>query len=53
MTRLNGIEIGQISLGDSDEAASLFDAQSPERMSVAGQHMFDRSSQRQPASWTT
>jgi putative polyketide hydroxylase len=41
MTRLNGIEIGQISVGDSDEASVLFDAQSPERMSAVGQHMFE------------
>jgi len=41
MTRLNGIEIGQISVGDSDEASSVFDAQSPERMSAVGQHMFE------------
>jgi putative polyketide hydroxylase len=41
MTRLNGIEIGQISVGDSDEASRVFDAQSPERMSAVGQHMFE------------
>jgi 2-polyprenyl-6-methoxyphenol hydroxylase-like FAD-dependent oxidoreductase len=41
MTRLNGIEIGQISVGESDEASLVFDAQSPERMSAVGQHMFE------------
>jgi 2-polyprenyl-6-methoxyphenol hydroxylase-like FAD-dependent oxidoreductase len=41
MTRLNGIEIGQISVGDVDETARLFDQQSPESMSQVGQHMFE------------
>ncbi|HEX3679633.1 MAG TPA: FAD-dependent monooxygenase [Galbitalea sp.] len=41
MTRLNGIEIGQLVLGENAEVARLFDAQSPERMSTVGQHMFE------------
>jgi putative polyketide hydroxylase len=41
MTRLNGIEIGQMSVSDADDTARLFDQQSPERMSVVGQHMFE------------
>jgi len=41
MTRLSGIEIGQISVGDVDETSRLFDQQSPESMSQVGQHMFE------------
>lgn len=41
MTRLHGIEIGQLSLSETEEMARLFDEQSPERMSVVGQHMFE------------
>jgi putative polyketide hydroxylase len=41
MTRLNGIEIGQMSVSDADETSRLFDEQSPERMSTVGQHMFE------------
>jgi len=41
MTRLNGIELGQLVLGETDELARVFDAQSPERMSTVGQHMFE------------
>jgi putative polyketide hydroxylase len=41
MTRLNGIEIGQMSVSDADESSRLFDEQSPERMSTVGQHMFE------------
>jgi 2-polyprenyl-6-methoxyphenol hydroxylase-like FAD-dependent oxidoreductase len=41
MTRLNGIEIGQMSASDGDETSRLFDQQSPERMSAVGQHMFE------------
>ena len=41
MTRLNGIEIGLMSTGDVDESGRVFDQQSPENMSVAGQHMFE------------
>src|SRR5882757_7369756 len=41
MTRLNGMEIGQMSAGDGDETSRLFDQQSPERMSAVGQHMFE------------
>jgi 2-polyprenyl-6-methoxyphenol hydroxylase-like FAD-dependent oxidoreductase len=41
MTRLNGIEIGQMSVSDADDTARLFDQQSPQRMSVVGQHMFE------------
>ncbi|MFC8828791.1 FAD-dependent monooxygenase [Streptomyces sp. NPDC057137] len=41
MTRLNGIEIGQMSAGDADETSRLFEQQSPERVSTAGQHMFE------------
>jgi putative polyketide hydroxylase len=41
MTRLNGLEIGQLVLGENEEVGRLFDAQSPERMSTAGQHMFE------------
>jgi 2-polyprenyl-6-methoxyphenol hydroxylase-like FAD-dependent oxidoreductase len=41
MTRLNGIEIGQLVLGENEEVSRLFDAQSPERMSTVGQHMFE------------
>jgi len=41
MTRLNGIAIGEISVGDVDETDRLFDQQSPERMSQVGQHMFE------------
>src|SRR5882757_7968640 len=33
-TRLNGIEIGQISVSEADETSRLFDEQSPERMSA-------------------
>src|SRR5882724_4127969 len=33
MTRLNGIEIGQMSVSDADENSRLFDEQSPERIS--------------------
>jgi len=38
---LNGIQIGQMSVSDADDTARLFDQQSPERMSVVGQHMFE------------
>jgi 2-polyprenyl-6-methoxyphenol hydroxylase-like FAD-dependent oxidoreductase len=38
---LNGIEIGQLVLGETEELSRLFDEQSPERMSTAGQHMFE------------
>src|SRR5882757_8782035 len=41
MTRLNGIEIGQMSVSDADETSRLFDEQSPERLSTVGQHMFE------------
>jgi 2-polyprenyl-6-methoxyphenol hydroxylase-like FAD-dependent oxidoreductase len=41
MTRLNGIEIGQMSVSDADESSRLFDEQSPERISTVGQHMFE------------
>ncbi|MFD4558925.1 FAD-dependent monooxygenase [Streptomyces sp. NPDC058469] len=41
MTRLNGIEIGQMSVSDADETSRLFDEQSPERISTVGQHMFE------------
>lgn len=41
MTRLNGIEIGLLAMKETDEMSRLFDAQSPERMSVVGQHMFE------------
>jgi tetracenomycin A2 monooxygenase-dioxygenase len=41
MTRLNGIEIGLMSTGDADDTDRLFDQQSPESMSVVGQHMFE------------
>ena len=41
MTRLNGIEIGLMSTGDADNTDRLFDQQSPESMSVVGQHMFE------------
>ena len=41
MTRLNGIEIGQLVLGETEELSRLFDGQSPERMSAVGQHMFE------------
>jgi len=41
MTRLNGIEIGQLVLGETEELARVFDRQSPERMSTVGQHMFE------------
>ncbi|MFF1817656.1 FAD-dependent monooxygenase [Kribbella sp. NPDC058245] len=41
MTRLSGIEIGQLVLGETAELSRLFDEQSPERMSTAGQHMFE------------
>ncbi|MFE4831185.1 FAD-dependent monooxygenase [Streptomyces sp. NPDC056672] len=41
MTRLNGIEIGQMATSDADETSRLFDEQSPESLSVAGQHMFE------------
>ena len=41
MTRLNGIEIGQISVGDVDATSRAFDQQSPESMSQVGQHMFE------------
>ena len=41
MTRLNGIEIGQLAVSETDEMSRLFDEQSPERMSAVGQHMFE------------
>ncbi|MDQ1548224.1 MAG: putative polyketide hydroxylase [Actinomycetota bacterium] len=41
MTRLNGIEIGLMSTGDADDSGRVVDQQSPENMSVAGQHMFE------------
>ena len=41
MTRLNGIEIGLMSTGDPDDSGRVFEPQSPEAMSVAGQHMFE------------
>jgi 2-polyprenyl-6-methoxyphenol hydroxylase-like FAD-dependent oxidoreductase len=41
MTRLNGIELGQLVLGETDEVSRVFDEQSPERMSTVGQHMFE------------
>ena len=41
MTRLNGIEIGLMSTGDADDSGRTFEQQSPEAMSVAGQHMFE------------
>jgi putative polyketide hydroxylase len=41
MTRLNGIEIGQLVLGGSEELARVFSQQSPEMMSTVGQHMFE------------
>jgi putative polyketide hydroxylase len=41
MTRLNGYEIGTLSLEESEETSGLLDTQSPERMSTVGQHMFE------------
>jgi len=41
MTRLNGIELGQLVLGETDEVSRVFDGQSPEQMSTVGQHMFE------------
>jgi 2-polyprenyl-6-methoxyphenol hydroxylase-like FAD-dependent oxidoreductase len=41
MTRLNGIEIGQMSVSDVDATSRAFDQQSPESMSQVGQHMFE------------
>jgi 2-polyprenyl-6-methoxyphenol hydroxylase-like FAD-dependent oxidoreductase len=41
MTRLNGIEIGLMSTGDTDDSGRVVEQQSPENMSVAGQHMFE------------
>jgi 2-polyprenyl-6-methoxyphenol hydroxylase-like FAD-dependent oxidoreductase len=41
MTRLNGIELGQLVLGETDEVSRIFDEQAPERMSTVGQHMFE------------
>jgi len=52
MTRLKESRSSDLP-GRSDEAASLFDAQSPERMSVAGQHMFEPILAAAAASWTT
>jgi putative polyketide hydroxylase len=40
-SRLNGFEFGSISLGESAEVQRMLDAQSPERLSTAGQHMFE------------
>jgi putative polyketide hydroxylase len=40
-TRLNGIEIGQLAVSETDEMSRVFDEQSPERMSTVGQHMFE------------
>src|SRR5882757_9529428 len=41
-TRLNGIDIGELTVtDDSDETARLLDSLSPERLSNAGQHMFE------------
>src|SRR5882757_6461847 len=39
MTRLNGIELGELVFAENEAAARMFDAQSPERMSTVGQHM--------------
>jgi 2-polyprenyl-6-methoxyphenol hydroxylase-like FAD-dependent oxidoreductase len=41
MTRLSGYEIGTLSMGASEQTDRLFDEQSPERLSVVGQHMFE------------
>jgi len=41
MTRLTGIELGQLVLGETEELSRVFDAQSPEHMSTVGQHMFE------------
>jgi len=41
MTRLNGIELGQLVLGETDELSRVLDEQSPEQMSTVGQHMFE------------
>src|SRR5882757_10502315 len=41
MTRLNGIELGQLVLGETDEVSRVLDEQSPEQMSTVGQHMFE------------
>src|SRR5580658_5701586 len=40
-SRLNGTEFGEISLGQSEEVLRLLSLVSPERLSVAGQHMFE------------
>jgi putative polyketide hydroxylase len=40
-SRLNGTEFGEISLGQSEEMLRLLSLLSPERLSVAGQHMFE------------
>jgi putative polyketide hydroxylase len=40
-TRLNGIEFGEISTDESEDAHRSFDAISPERLTTAGQHLFE------------
>jgi len=40
-TRLNGIEFGKISTDETDEARRQFETFSPERLTTAGQHMFE------------
>jgi putative polyketide hydroxylase len=41
MTRLTGMELGELVLGEDEETARVFDGQSPEQMSTVGQHMFE------------
>jgi len=40
-TRLNGVEFGTISTDETDEARRQFETFSPERLTTAGQHMFE------------
>jgi 2-polyprenyl-6-methoxyphenol hydroxylase-like FAD-dependent oxidoreductase len=40
-TRLNGIEFGEIATDETDEARRRFEKLSPERLTTAGQHMFE------------
>src|SRR5882757_4347789 len=40
-TRLNGIEFGAIATDESEDARRLFEKISPERLTTAGQHMFE------------
>src|SRR5882672_7886672 len=40
-TRLNGIEFGEIATAETEDARRAFGTISPERLTTAGQHMFE------------